>query len=68
MSPLTKEDNKRIENLSILYDGGSLGAFACSVYKQLRKYKIQRDIIAGNSIGRINAAIITGSKRRETPR
>jgi NTE family protein len=64
LSPLTKiEDNKRIENVLIFQGGGSLGAFACRVYKQLEKYKIQLDIIAGTSIGRINAAIIDGSKR-----
>ena len=47
LSPLTiVEDNKRIENVLILQGGGSLGAFVCGVYKQLRKYKIQLDIIA----------------------
>jgi len=57
LSPLTIiEDNKRIENVLILQGGGSLGAFECGVYKQLRKYKIQLDIIAGTSIGGINAA------------
>ncbi|HEY7079617.1 MAG TPA: patatin-like phospholipase family protein [Nitrososphaeraceae archaeon] len=68
LSPLTIiEDNKRIENVLILQGGGSLGAFECGVYKQLRKYKRQLDIIAGTSIGGINAAIIAGSKDEKHP-
>ena len=42
--------------------GGSLGAFACGVYKALAKQKIRIDIVAGTSIGAVNAAIIVGSK------
>jgi NTE family protein len=41
---------------------GSLGAFACGVYKGLAKRNVQIDIIAGTSIGAVNAAIIVGSK------
>ncbi len=42
--------------------GGSLGAFACGVFKALVKNKVQIDIVAGTSIGAVNAAIIVGSK------
>ena len=42
--------------------GGSLGAYECGVYKTLEKHDIKLDIIAGTSIGAINAAIISGSK------
>ena len=42
--------------------GGSLGAFACGVFKALVKHKVQIDIVAGTSIGAVNAAIIVGSK------
>ena len=42
--------------------GGSLGAFACGVFKTLIKKKIRIDIVAGTSIGAVNAAIIVGSK------
>jgi len=42
--------------------GGSLGAYECGVYKTLAKNKIEFDIIAGTSIGAINAALIVGSK------
>jgi NTE family protein len=52
-----------IENVLILQGGGSIGAFGCGVYKALVKNNINLDIIAGTSIGGINAAIIAGSKR-----
>jgi len=42
--------------------GGSLGAFACGVYKALVKQNIRIDIVAGTSIGAVNAAIIVGCK------
>ena len=44
--------------------GGSLGAYECGVYKTLAKNKIKFDIIAGTSIGAINAALIIGSKNK----
>jgi NTE family protein len=54
-----------LENVLILQGGGSLGAFGCGVYKSLVKNNIDLDIIAGTSIGGINAAIIAGSKNNE---
>jgi NTE family protein len=51
-----------IENVLILQGGGTLGAFGCGVYKALAKNNIKIDIIAGTSIGGLNAAIIAGSK------
>ena len=51
-----------IENVLILQGGGSIGAFGCGVYKALVKNNINLDVIAGTSIGGINAAIIAGSK------
>lgn len=42
--------------------GGSLGAFACGVFKALVKQNVRIDIVAGTSIGAVNAAIIVGSK------
>ena len=47
-----------IENVLILQGGGSLGAFGCGVYKELAKNKIKIDIIAGTSMGGLNASII----------
>ena len=54
--------NKAVENVLIMQGGGSLGAFACGVYKGLAKRHVQIDIVAGTSIGAVNAAIIAGSK------
>ena len=42
--------------------GGSLGTYECGVYKSLEKHGIELDIVAGTSIGALNAAIIVGSK------
>jgi len=53
---------KPIENVLVLQGGGSLGAFACGVYKILYKKNIKFDIVGGTSIGGINGAIIAGSK------
>lgn len=57
--------SRNIENVLILQGGGSLGAFACGVYKAFKNQNIRLDIIAGTSIGAINAAIIGGSKTDE---
>jgi NTE family protein len=51
----------------ILQGGGSLGAFGCGVFKTLANSNIKLDIIAGTSIGGINAAIIAGSKDAKHP-
>jgi len=48
--------------------GGSLGAYECGVYKTLARRGIKFDIIAGTSIGAINAALIVGSKNDEPAR
>ena len=36
-----------VENVLILQGGGSLGAFACGVFKALARSNIKIDIIAG---------------------
>ncbi|MGZ5470166.1 MAG: patatin-like phospholipase family protein [Nitrososphaeraceae archaeon] len=56
-----------IENVLILQGGGSLGAFACGVFKALVKNNIKIDIVAGTSIGGVNASIIAGSKQKDSP-
>jgi len=53
---------KAVENVLVLQGGGSLGAFACGVFKTFAKRNIKFDIIAGTSIGGINGAIAAGSK------
>ena len=59
--------NTTIENVLILQGGGSLGAFGCGVFKALAKSNIKIDIIAGTSIGGLNASIIAGSKGEDPP-
>jgi NTE family protein len=56
-----------IENVLILQGGGSLGAFGCGVFKALASKNIKIDIVAGTSIGAVNAAIIAGGKQEEHP-
>ena len=56
-----------VENVLILQGGGSLGAFGCGVFKALANNNIKIDIIAGTSIGGVNAAIISGSKQKDHP-
>jgi NTE family protein len=56
-----------IENVLILQGGGSLGAFGCGVFKALAKSNVKMDIIAGTSIGGLNASIIAGSKGEDHP-
>lgn len=57
--------NRAVENVLVLQGGGSLGAFACGVFKALVKEHIKIDVVAGTSIGAINAAIIAGSKSNQ---
>src|SRR5215210_9025639 len=59
--------NTTIENVLILQGGGSLGAFGCGVFKALAKSNVKMDIIAGTSIGGLNASIIAGSKGEDHP-
>src|SRR6185437_7324877 len=54
--------SRNLENVLIMQGGGSLGSFACGVYKTLVKQNVRIDIVAGTSIGAVNAAIIVGSK------
>src|ERR687890_351592 len=55
-------ESRNVENVLVMQGGGSLGAFACGVYKALVKQNVRIDIAAGTSIGAVNAAIIVGSK------
>ena len=59
--------SNKIENVLVLQGGGSLGAFGCGVFKALANKNIKIDIVAGTSIGGINAAIIAGSIDKEHP-
>jgi NTE family protein len=59
---LEQRRSRNIENVLVMQGGGSLGAFSCGVFKTLIKKNIRIDIVAGTSIGAVNAAIIVGSK------
>ena len=50
------------ETVLVMQGGGSLGAYECGAYKGLARQGIKFDIVAGTSIGAINAAVIAGSK------
>ncbi|MGH9998928.1 MAG: patatin-like phospholipase family protein, partial [Nitrosopumilaceae archaeon] len=65
MKSTAKNQKQDFETVLVLQGGGSLGAYECGVYKTLHKHKIKFDIVAGTSIGGINAAIIAGSKNNE---
>ena len=62
---MLEEEKTSLENVLILQGGGSLGAFGCGVYKALVKNQLDLNVIAGTSIGGINAAIIAGSRNKE---
>jgi NTE family protein len=50
------------ETVLVMQGGGSLGAYECGAYKGLVRHGIKFDIVAGTSIGAVNAAVIAGSK------
>ena len=58
----SSSNSNAIENVLILQGGGSLGAFGCGVFKALAEKNMKIDIVAGTSIGGVNAAIIAGGK------
>ena len=63
---IDQKDNKKkeleSETVLVLQGGGSLGAYECGVYKSLYKHGIKFDILAGSSIGAINASIICSAQ------
>ena len=52
--------SNNIENVLVLQGGEFLNAFGCGVFKALADNDIKIDIVAGTSMGGINAAIIAG--------
>ena len=56
MSSSSSGNDEGMENVLILQGGGSLGAFGCGVFKALAQKNIKIDIVAGTSIGGVNAA------------
>jgi NTE family protein len=55
-------ERQQFETVLVMQGGGSLGAYECGVYKALSGHGIKFDIVAGTSIGAVNAAIIAGSR------
>lgn len=55
-----------VQTVLILQGGGALGAFECGVVKALEERSIYPDLVAGVSIGALNAAIIAGNPRHAT--
>lgn len=49
----------------VLQGGGALGAYQCGVYEGLHEAGVRPNLVAGISIGAINAAIIAGNAPRE---
>jgi NTE family protein len=58
----SKNQRSEAETVLVMQGGGSLGAYECGVYKALENHEIKFDILAGTSIGAINATIIAGCK------
>jgi len=52
---------------SYSYLGKSIFYFGCGVFKALASNNIKIDIVAGTSIGGVNAAIIAGGKQEDHP-
>ncbi|MGI0038641.1 MAG: patatin-like phospholipase family protein [Nitrososphaera sp.] len=52
---------RQTENVLVLQGGGSLGAFACGVFKALYEGGLKFDLVGGTSIGAVNAVVICGS-------
>ncbi len=60
-----KKEESCPETVLVMQGGGSLGAYECGVYKILAKHGIKFDVVAGTSIGAINAAIIAGTENND---
>ena len=60
----------KTESVLVLQGGGSLGAYECGVYKCLYKNQIKFDVLAGSSIGAVNASIICAAQNagKDVPR
>jgi predicted acylesterase/phospholipase RssA len=54
--------HRKTESVIVLQGGGSLGAYECGVYRCLYKNQIKFDVLAGSSIGAVNASIICAAQ------
>src|SRR5919205_2999603 len=60
-----QKQQQRPETVLVMQSGGSLGAYECGVYKTLARHNIWFDVIAGASIGSVNATIVAASLRNQ---
>jgi len=60
-----KDGELQFETVLVMQGGGSLGAYECGVYKTLARHGIKFDVVAGTSIGAVNAAIIAGTQNND---
>jgi NTE family protein len=58
----SRDLHPKTESVLVLQGGGSLGAYECGVYKCLYKNQIKFDVLAGSSIGAVNASIICAAQ------
>lgn len=61
----TRHRTSKHETVLVMQGGGSLGAYECGVCKVLAKHNIKFDIMAGTSIGAINAAIMAAGYTKD---
>ena len=57
-----QRNDPKLETVLVLQGGGSLGAYECGVYKSLYKNGIRFNVLAGSSIGAVNASIISAAQ------
>ena len=62
---MQRKQQQTPEAVLVMQGGGSLGAYECGVYKTLAKHDIWFDVIAGASIGSLNATIVAASLRNQ---
>ena len=60
---MQQKQQQRPESILVMQGGGSLGAYECGVYNTLARHNIWFDVIAGASIGSVNATIVAASLR-----
>ncbi|MEM2760356.1 MAG: patatin-like phospholipase family protein [Nitrososphaerales archaeon] len=65
---MNSDQKVKFETVLVMQGGGSLGAYECGVYKALAKHEIKFDVVAGTSIGAINAAVIVGTRNDDPAR
>ncbi|MDR4492382.1 MAG: patatin-like phospholipase family protein [Candidatus Nitrosocosmicus sp.] len=63
---IASDERRNTETVLVLQGGGSLGAYECGVYQTLYKSGVSFDILAGSSIGAINASIIAAAQNANT--